>query len=136
MSDLRPYNILRDTADAIPPKYRENLVIVGSLAAGAAYAHKSENPLVRTKDVDCLLRPFEVAKESAEEIARGLLDAGWRPNSHGPFAKPGTADTPKDHLPAIRLYPPSVDPESEDAWFIELLTVSEDTSRNGSRTWT
>ena len=37
--------------------------------------------------------------------------------------------------PAVRLYPPGVDTESEEAWFIELLTVPESAEGVGNK-WT
>ena len=39
-----------------------------------------------------------------------------------------------DQLPAVLLYPPGVDPDSEQAWFLELLTVPESTEDEG-RKW-
>jgi hypothetical protein len=41
----------------------------------------------------------------------------------GAHQDPGNAETPVDELPAVRLCPPGVAIESEEAWFIELLTV-------------
>lgn len=136
MNGIDPLEPLARVARAIPKPYRKNLVVVGSLAAGAAFQKPNKDVLVRTKDMDCLLQPFEVARESAEEIARVLRHAGWRPPSNGPYAQPGSAATPDNDLPAIRLYPPGMEPDSEEAWFVELLTVSEDPSSSKPKAWT
>ena len=53
----------------------------------------------------------------------------------GAHQEPGNAQTPVDELPAVRLYPPGVDAESEEAWFIELLTVPESAEGVGNK-WT
>src|SRR4030042_1622234 len=47
---------------------------------------------------------------------------------------PGNPETPDDKLPAIRLYPPGMDTEDENAWFFELLTVPE-SSKDQGKTW-
>ena len=39
-----------------------------------------------------------------------------------------------NQLPAMRLYPPGINPNSESAWFIELLTEPESTDEEG-RIW-
>src|SRR5690606_9873040 len=69
-----------------------------------------------TKDIDLLLRPAAAAVAVAERLGRELLRQGWQP--HYPAGiSPGTADTPDEHLPALRLSPPDV----AAGWFVELL---------------
>lgn len=122
MSQVRPWEALERIARAVPESCRPHMVIVGSLAAGYAFFRESDQMAVRTKDVDCLLKPFQLAVEKGQTIARQLLDAGWQAKQDGDFSQPGNSETPDEHLPAIRLYPPDVAPKNQDAWFIELLT--------------
>jgi len=67
------------------------------------------------------LKPFRVAAEKGQAIARQLLDAGWQPRRLRKHYNPGTYRIPDNELPAIRLFPPEIDPGDENAWFIELL---------------
>jgi hypothetical protein len=135
MNQLRPWDVLQQVAKAVPEECRGNIVIIGSLAAAYAYSGNNDRMVVRTKDIDCLLNPFQVAIEKGEAIARKLRDAGWQPRQMGKFQKPGTPETPNDELPAIRLYPPGIDPNGENAWFIELLTVPA-SSKDQGKQWT
>jgi hypothetical protein len=80
--------------------------------------------------VDCVLSPHLSAVEKGREVAEQLIKAGWEPKTEGDFGKPGNSDTPKDKLPAVRLYPPG-----GGSWFLELLT--EPASENQTnREWT
>ncbi|MDP3849215.1 MAG: hypothetical protein Q8Q59_01840 [Luteolibacter sp.] len=125
MSQISPSKVLAEVAAAVPPACRENVVIIGSLAAGYHFFQNDESKAVRTKDVDCVLEPFHAAVGAGQTITRQLLDAGWQRMLTGAHQNPGDARTPVDELPAVRLYPPGVDTASEEAWFIELLTVPE-----------
>lgn len=131
MSDVRPWEALERIANAVPESCRPHIVIIGSLAAGYAFFGENEQMDVRTKDIDCLLKPFEVAVEKGQAIARQLLDAGWHPKQDGDFSQPGTPQTPENALPAIRLYPPGLDHADPNAWFIELLTEPKSTITQG-----
>lgn len=135
MSEVSPKAVLSQVAKAVPEACRENIVVIGSLAAGYHFFKDDPDKAVRTKDVDCVLAPLHAAVGAGQSIARQLLDAGWEHRREGDHQKPGNADTPVDELPAVRLFPPGVDPESESAWFIELLTVPG-TSEIQGRTWT
>jgi hypothetical protein len=135
MSKLTPSKVLAEVAAAVPASCRENIVIIGSLAAGYHFFGSDSSKAVRTKDIDCVLKPFHAAVGAGQTIARQLLDVGWQRRLLGEHQTPGTELTPVDQLPAVRLYPPGSNPESEEAWFIELLTVPETASVNG-RTWT
>lgn len=134
MSQVTPSEVLAEVSAAIPAACRENIIIIGSLAAGYHFFCQDESKAIRTKDVDCVLEPFHAAVGAGQSIARQLLDAHWQRRTAGEHQIPGNAETPVDQLPAVRLYPPGVDPNSEDAWFIELLTVPE--SAEGGKKWT
>lgn len=135
MSQISPAQVLSEVAAAVPPGCLENMVIIGSLAAGYHFFGEDPERAVRTKDVDCVLEPFHAAVSAGQSIARQLLDAGWQRRLQGEHQMPGTDDTPADKLPAVRLYPPGIDPDGEEAWFIELLTVPE-SPEQPEKTWT
>jgi hypothetical protein len=123
-------DVLAEVAQAIPPDVHPNIIIIGSLAAGYGLFRRDEISSVRTKDIDCVLSPHLSAVEKGREVAEKLFAAGWGPKNEGEFGKPGTKTTPKDQLPAVRLYPPT-----GAGWFLELLTepASEDQT---TREWT
>ena len=135
MSAISPARVLAEVSAAVPEACRENIVVIGSLAAGYHFYRTDPTKAVRTKDVDCVLVPFQAAVGAGQNIARQLLDAGWTRRMQGDHQEPGTADTPTDELPAVRLYPPRSDPDSEEGWFVELLTVPESTEDKGLQ-WT
>ncbi len=135
MKHVKPVDSLQQVAAAMPEVCRKNLVVIGSLAAGYAFSSEYSQIAVRTKDIDCLLRPYDTAVENGEAITRQLLDEGWKGISAGSHSTPGDSQTPDDLLPAVRLYPPGVDPDGENSWFIELLTVPESASNVGKK-WT
>lgn len=134
MKELAPAQVLEQVAAALPEDCKKHIVVIGSLAAGYCYFAGDSTKAVRTKDVDCILEPFESAVSTGAEIARSLIDAGWQRRLTGDHATPGTAETPVDKLPAVRLYPPTSD-GTPDAWFIELLTVPT-SERQTARQWT
>ncbi len=135
MKEIKPIEVIRKVAGALPSECGENIVIIGSLAAAYAYLGDDQNMIVRTKDIDCLLKPFKVAVEKGQLITKQLLDAGWQPGRNGPHQNAGTQNTPVDELPAIRLYPPDIDPNEENSWFVEFLTEPE-SSTNKGKIWT
>lgn len=136
MSSVSPYQVLHEVSAAIPEHCRQNIVVIGSLAAGYHFFKNDQTKAVRTKDVDCVLEPFHVAVEKGQCIARQLLDGGWQRRMLGEHQNPGTENTPEEQLPAVRLYPPGVNPETDDkAWFIELLTVPASNDVSG-KVWT
>lgn len=135
MSQISPSKVLAEVAAAVPEACLQNIVVIGSLAAGYHFFKDDPSKAVRTKDVDCVLAPFQTAVSAGQNISRQLFDAGWQQRKGDDPLQPGNAGTPVDQLPAVRLYPPSVNPESEEAWFIELLSVPESTEVEG-RKWT
>jgi hypothetical protein len=83
------------------------------------------------------LRKLDPALKPAKrgEPARVFVHTLWQRMLTGTHQDPGNAETPVDELPAVRLYRPGVDTESEEAWFIELLTVPESAEGVGNK-WT
>ncbi len=127
---VSPREVLAQVASAIPPEIHPHIIIIGSLAAAYCLFHDDETFGVRTKDIDCVLSPYLTAVESGRKVAEKLLSGGWKPIAEGEFGKPGNQNTPRDNLPAVRLYPPG-----STEWYLELLTepASEDQT---AREWT
>jgi hypothetical protein len=117
---ISPSGVLKQVAAAIPEDFRQNIIIVGSLAAG--YYFFADNPKlqVRTKDVDCLLSPRIQAIPAGQAVADRLFAEKWQLRAEGGWGKPGDAKTPDNQLSVVRLHPPG-----STEWFIELLTVPE-----------
>lgn len=130
MNTVSPRQIIEQVARAVPSICHENIIIIGSLAAGYQLLPRDSSFQVRTKDIDCVISPRIKAVESGRLVAEQLLLGGWHARKGGDFGKPGTASTPQDKLPAVRLYPPS-----GGEWFIELLTLPDFDNENG-RGWT
>lgn len=135
MTPLSPSIVLSQVAAAVPEACRQNIIVIGSLAAGYHFFGENGAEGVRTKDVDCVLEPFATAVEAGQTIARQLLDAGWTKRAQGDHQNPGSEITPEDQLPAVRLFPPGIDENAEGSWFLELLTVPQNPETKG-RVWT
>jgi len=130
MAEITPGDVLKAAAQAVPVDCLANIIVIGSLAAGYHFFGENRDMQIRTKDVDCVLNPRVEAMNVGKNIAESLLQAGWEPKFADGMSGPGTAETPDEKLPAIRLFPP----ESK-SWFIELLTVPETEDQRG-REWT
>jgi hypothetical protein len=128
--EVSPRTVLAEIAGAIPADVHPNIIIIGSLAAGYWLFRGHDRFGVRTKDVDCVLSPHVAAVEKGRAVADRLISTGWRPTADGDFTAPGTADTPVDRLPAVRLHPPH-----GGDWFVELLTEPASEDQTG-RVWT
>lgn len=120
MSQVSPIAVLARVAQQVPQDCRQHIIVIGSLAAAYHLFGVDQDRQVRTKDIDCILVPRIEAVRAGKAVVETLLAAGWRRRAEGNHAAPGTAATPDDGLPVVRLYPP----DSTD-WFIELLTVQE-----------
>jgi hypothetical protein len=120
---ISPSAVLKQVAAAIPEDFRQNIIIVGSLAAGYHFFGDNSKLQVRTKDVDCLLAPRIQAIPAGQAVADRLFAEKWQLRSEGDWGKPGNASTPLGKLPVVRLHPPG-----STEWFIELLTVPESES--------
>jgi hypothetical protein len=57
MDLIAPSVVLEQVARALPDDFRENVIIIGSLAAAYHFFANDRKLQVRTKDVDCLLAP-------------------------------------------------------------------------------
>lgn len=119
MDSLAPGAVLKQVAQALPAACREQVIIIGSLAAAYHFFGTDTSRELRTKDVDCMLVPHAKAVAAARDVAELLLAAKWTLRTADPkWAKAGTADQADADLPLVRLNPPE-----NNAWFIELMGV-------------
>ncbi len=118
MSRLDPDAILNRLAREIPAALHAHVYLIGSLAAAHHHRGKLDVGGVNTKDADLVVQPVgNIA--TVEAIASKLRAAGWKWKLD--FGPAGSAATPEDALPDVRLYPP----ESGAAYWIELQGLPE-----------
>jgi hypothetical protein len=128
MKLVSPGVVLAQIATAIPADCRENLIIIGSLAAGYHFFGNNNALMVRTKDADCLLSPRVEAIPAGVAITDRLFQQNWLYHPSEEWPAPGNAATADKDLPAVRLNPPG-----NSDWFIELITVPESPADRGQR---
>jgi hypothetical protein len=126
MTPLTPDAVMAQIAAALPDDCRQNVIIIGSLAAGYHFFAGDGQRSIRTKDVDCMFSPHAKAVTAAGQVTERLLVAAWQPRTEGAFAEPGDEATPDDKLPMIRLKPPGADGGAD--WFLELLGAPDEQS--------
>lgn len=120
---VTPDAVMAQIAAALPVDCRQDVIVIGSLAAGYHFFAGDGQRSIRTKDVDCMFSPHARAVAAAGEVTERLLAAAWQPRTEGEWGKPGDSDTPDDRLPMIRLKPPGA--EGGTTWFLELLGAPE-----------
>jgi hypothetical protein len=128
MKLVSPAAVLKQVAEAVPADCRENLIIIGSLAAGYYFFGEDAKLMVRTKDADCLLSPRVRAIPAGVAVTERLFQEAWEFRPDEKWSGPGDETTRDEELPAVRLNPPGT-----SDWFIELLTVPESASDMGKR---
>lgn len=77
MNQISPTKVLSEVAAAVPASCRGNIVVIGSLAAGYHFFKSDPSKAVRTKDVDCVLAPFDAAVDAGPTLD-ALRSAGDR----------------------------------------------------------
>lgn len=126
MSDLSPDAVMGQIAAALPEDCRQNVIIVGSLAAGYHFFAGDGQRSIRTKDVDCMFSPHAKAVAAAGRVTERLLQEAWQPRNDPTWGTPGDEATPDDKLPMIRLNPPGERGGAD--WFLELLGAPDEQS--------
>jgi hypothetical protein len=122
MSSLPTRGVMQQVAEAIPPECRHEVIIVGSLAA-AYHFEDNMGGEITTKDVDGMLSPNAVAARNGKLIAERLFEAGWTLRQDPEWGRAGSAGTPIDKLPILRLHPPG-----STEWFLELAAAPREGS--------
>lgn len=117
---LSPRATVHQIAEAIPEALRENVIIVGSLAAGFHFFQTGDDDGVRTKDADLLLSPHSTAQITAGKATEVLMQDQWEfSNAAGRELVVGSTQAEQD-LPMVRFRPPG---SAEDSWYLELLSA-------------
>jgi len=117
MNYLQPAQVLEQLARTLTPAQRENVIIVGSLAA--AYSFGNDRG-VYTKDVDTMIVPHAAAVVTGQEVANQLMGGKWTLRPDARWGRPATADVPANERPLVRLHPPGT-----SEWFIELMAAPD-----------
>lgn len=120
MDILEPRKILADLAGHLEESLRENLVVVGSLAAAHHAGRRLRRRGVATKDADLLVHPAGDEK-FAGVLMDKLLGKGWvRSTMKFKECHPLPISTPPEKCRAIRLHPPG-----STGFYLEVLGVPE-----------
>ena len=113
---ISPKDVLSQVSLALPKACRQDVIIIGSLAAGYYYFADDGDKAIRTKDIDCMFSPHAKAVAAAAQVTEELLAAKWEQRQDTNWSKPGSPADPTDKLPMVRLKPPG-----GSDWFVELL---------------
>lgn len=119
---LTPTEVLEQVARALPEELRQQVIIVGSLAAGHHFFSGDGSKAIRTKDVDCLFSPHAKAVVAATKVTEQLLASKWSLREDATWGRPGEAGQTVEQLPMVRLKPPAA-PGGTSPWFLELLSA-------------
>jgi len=106
----------------MPPAVRDNVIIVGGLAAGYNFFSGDGAASMRTKDVDMLLLPHALAVDAAVEVTEALLASSWTQKADERSGQAGTQEDDTKNLPVVHLRPPASD-DASAGWFLELLSA-------------
>jgi hypothetical protein len=115
VSQLDPVSLFARIAEDVPSVLHKHLFVTGSLAAAYHFRAQIEGRAVNTKDADVVVHPSGNV-ESSRRLAECLLEVGWSRHAELCYARP--SPVPREHLRAIRLFPPA----SMD-YFLELLNL-------------
>ena len=118
MSNLPARGVMQQVAEAIPKECHNDVIIIGSLAAGYHFFGNDPEGEVTTKVVDGMLSPNVRAIRSGKLIAERLFGAGWILRKDPKWGEPGINSTPNDQLPILRLHPPG-----NTEWFLEIAAA-------------
>lgn len=113
---VSPQEVLLQVANALPQDCRQDVIIIGSLAAGYHFFSEDGSKGIRTKDIDCMFSPHAKAVAAAARVTERLLQAKWTQRQGAQWSVPGGPHDAADKLPMVRLQPPT-----GSEWFIELL---------------
>lgn len=113
---VSPKEVLVQVANALPQDCRQDVIIIGSLAAGYHFFADDGSKGIRTKDIDCMFSPHAKAVAVAAKVTERLLQAKWTQRQGTEWSAPGGPNEAPDKLPMVRLQPPT-----GSEWFIELL---------------
>ena len=113
---ISPKDVLSQVSLALPKACWQDVIIIGSLAAGYYYFADDGDKAIRTKDIDCMFSPHAKAVAAAAQVTEELLAAKWEQRQDTNWSKPGSPADPTDKLPMVRLKPPG-----GSDWFVELL---------------
>jgi hypothetical protein len=123
MTPLTPDAVMTQIAAALPLDCRQDVIIIGSMAAGYHFFAGDANTSIRTKDVDCMVSPHAKAVAAAGQVTERLLATNWHLRRQGAWSEPD------DKLLMIRLEPPGTDGGA--GWFLELLGAPDEASERG-----
>lgn len=113
---LSPRAVLQQVAQALPIACRQDVIIIGSLAAGYYFFADGGHEAIRTKDVDCMFSPHAKVVAAAVSVTEELLGLAWTQRQGDAWSAPGHEACPTEELPLVRLKPPG-----GSDWFLELL---------------
>lgn len=114
-----PSEALAQVAGALPAEVRDNVIIIGSLAAGylffAGNGARASDP---HQGLDCLFSPHSKAIATATEVTDQLIKADWKLREDSDWDQPGNQGDPEDKLPMVRMRPAG---QTTSPWLLELL---------------